>query len=365
MKIVVKSEVQEEMTSTFDQNEQMNDVSSALTTFGSNDLLMNNPTIVRSGLVPGFFVRGIHYNNNNTFDWEFLSAISMRRPVLPNNENVGAVLQPVENQGRHRPDAPTKILSDTVNQLRQDLTFSRAQYNELFQLHQQHMAESREQSAANREALRASRADAAENREALRASRADAAEIREALRAALADAAENREALRASREALHAAQNQIEQLQNLLRQNNILPPNNLNNGILQNGDPMNLDVYLGNEGVRNDVNYNEFVVQQPNNRNQRRNLNQIQNENILPGFQNIGQLPNMPQNNVNQVGEARNNNDFLRGGQQQNNPNNANRPMYNGQYGNHRAGNFPNQNGWKHKGILIAKNPPNVKDENF
>ncbi|CAK5082648.1 unnamed protein product [Meloidogyne enterolobii] len=47
MKIVVKSEVQEEMTSTFDQNEQMNDVSSALTTFGSNDLLMNNPTIVR------------------------------------------------------------------------------------------------------------------------------------------------------------------------------------------------------------------------------------------------------------------------------------------------------------------------------
>ncbi|CAK5081324.1 unnamed protein product [Meloidogyne enterolobii] len=130
----------------------------------------------------------------------------MRRPVLPNNENVGAVLQPVENQGRHRPDAPTKILSDTVNQLRQDLTFSRAQYNELFQLHQQHMAESREQSAANREALRAALADAAENREALRA--------------ALADAAENREALRASREALHAAQNQIEQLQNLLRQNN-------------------------------------------------------------------------------------------------------------------------------------------------
>ncbi|CAK5081323.1 unnamed protein product [Meloidogyne enterolobii] len=66
---------------------------------------------------------------------------------------------------------------------------------------------------------------------------------------------------------------------------------------------------------------------------------------MLPGFQNIGQLPNMPHNNVNQVGEARNNNDFLRGGQQQNNPNNANRPMYNGQYGNQRAGNFPNQNG--------------------
>ena len=138
----------------------------------------------------------------------------MRRPVLPNNENnVDAVLQPVENQGRHRPEAPTKILSDTVNQLRQDLNFSRVQYAELFRLHQQHMAESREQTAANREALRAALADAAENREALRASRADAAENREALRASRADAAENREALR-------AAQNQIEQLQNLLRQNN-------------------------------------------------------------------------------------------------------------------------------------------------
>ena len=43
-------------------------------------------------------------------------------------------------------------------------------------------------------------------------------------------------------------------------------------------------LHSGNEGVRNDVNYNEFVVQQPNNRNQRRNLNQIQNENILPGL---------------------------------------------------------------------------------
>uniref|UniRef100_A0A914KQC1 Uncharacterized protein n=1 Tax=Meloidogyne incognita TaxID=6306 RepID=A0A914KQC1_MELIC len=325
----------------------------------------------------------------------------MRRPVLPNNENnVDAVLQPVENQGRHRPDAPTKILSDTVNQLRQDLNFSRAQYNELFRLHQQQMVDSREQTAATREALRASRADAAENREALRASRADAAEIREALRASRADAAENREALRASRadaaenrEALRAAQNQIEQLQNLLRQNNILPPNNLNNGILQNGDPMNLDVYLGNEGVRNDVNYNEFVVQQPNNLNQRRNLNQIQNENILPGFQNIGQLPNMPQNNVvgiipnqivnngllqnapapnnidvllvNQVGEARNNNnnDFLHGGQQQNNPNNANRPMYNGQYGNHRAGNFPNRNGngGVRQSLRVARQTPIFK----
>jgi len=152
----------------------------------------------------------------------------MRRPDLPNNENnVDAVLQPVENQGRHRPEAPTKILSDTVNQLRQDLNFSRVQYAELFRLHQQHMAESREQTAANREALRAALADAAENREALRASRADAAENREALRASRADAAENREALRASRadaaenrEALRAAQNQIEQLQNLLRQNN-------------------------------------------------------------------------------------------------------------------------------------------------
>ncbi|CAK5080941.1 unnamed protein product [Meloidogyne enterolobii] len=117
----------------------------------------------------------------------------MRRPDLPNNENnVDAVLQPVENQGRHKPDAPTKILSDNVNQLRQDLNFSRTQYAELFRLHQQQMAESREQSAANREALRA----------------------------ALADAAENREALHASQEALRAAQNQIEQLQNLLRQNN-------------------------------------------------------------------------------------------------------------------------------------------------
>uniref|UniRef100_A0A915PGS1 Uncharacterized protein n=3 Tax=Meloidogyne TaxID=189290 RepID=A0A915PGS1_9BILA len=365
MKIVVKSEVQEEA---FEQNEQMNEVSNALTTFGGNDMLMNNSTIVRSGLFPGFFVRGIHYNNNNTFDWEFLSDISMRRPDLPNNENnVDAVLQPVENQGRHRPEAPTKILSDTVNQLRQDLNFSRVQYAELFRLHQQHMAESREQTAANREALRAALADAAENREALRASRADAAENREALRASRADAAENREALRASRadaaenrEALRAAQNQIEQLQNLLRQNNILPPNNLNNGILQNGDPMNLDVYLGNDGVRGDVNYNEFVVQQPNNRNQRRNLNQIQNENILPvvgiipnQIVNNGLLQNAPAPNnidvllVNQVGEARNNNnnDFLHGAQQQNNQNNANRPMYNGQYGNHRAGNFPNRNG--------------------
>uniref|UniRef100_A0A914MDZ4 Uncharacterized protein n=1 Tax=Meloidogyne incognita TaxID=6306 RepID=A0A914MDZ4_MELIC len=78
MKIVVKSEVQEEMTSAFEQNEQMNEVSNALTTFGGNDMLMNNSTIVRSFRTSThvYYLEGTNWSESEEKikkgDWEWI-----------------------------------------------------------------------------------------------------------------------------------------------------------------------------------------------------------------------------------------------------------------------------------------------------